>query len=375
MATYKVIQDIEAEDKILGPFTFRQFVYGLISGFSIFICYVCVIKGLGFLLILFLPPALFTGFFAIPFGKDQSTEVWALAKIRFFVKPRRRIWDQSGIKELVTITAPKKVERLLTNGLDETEVKSRLEALANTIDSRGWAIKNVNVNMFSQPNPLMEAATDSDRLIDLNSMPKEVPSYDIQASDDMLDEVSNPIAHQFQTMIDQSTASHRRQLVDELNGIREEEHTKQGEQPADYWFLHQATPPPGLPKEQTVFPAAPVVRPGASNATSTNDVQATADERAVIQKAKEVNDQRHISYAHLKTIQPLGSTPTPAPAAAAPAPTTTDTNDAAQSVTPAHNPAILSLASNNDLNVSTIAREAHKANGHDGSDEVVISLR
>jgi len=30
MATYKVIQDIEAEDKLLGPMTLRQFIYAVI---------------------------------------------------------------------------------------------------------------------------------------------------------------------------------------------------------------------------------------------------------------------------------------------------------------------------------------------------------
>ena len=39
-------------------------------------------------------------------------------------------------------------------------------------------------------------------------------------------------------------------------------------------------------------------------------------------------------------------------------------------------PAILSLANNNDLNVSTLAREAHKAKHEEPpQDEVVISLR
>src|SRR5665213_2597510 len=107
MATYKVIQDIEAEDKILGPLTLRQFIYGLISIFFFYICFLCLTKHASFLLILFLPPALFTAFFTFPFGKDQPTEIWALAKIRFLFKPRQRIWDQSGIKELVTITVPK----------------------------------------------------------------------------------------------------------------------------------------------------------------------------------------------------------------------------------------------------------------------------
>ncbi|NTW61726.1 PrgI family protein, partial [Candidatus Saccharibacteria bacterium] len=30
MAVYKVPQDVEAEDKLIGPFTFRQFVYLII---------------------------------------------------------------------------------------------------------------------------------------------------------------------------------------------------------------------------------------------------------------------------------------------------------------------------------------------------------
>jgi len=34
MATYKVPQDVEAEDRLLGPFTFRQFVYLLIAAIA-----------------------------------------------------------------------------------------------------------------------------------------------------------------------------------------------------------------------------------------------------------------------------------------------------------------------------------------------------
>ena len=32
MAQYKVPQDVEADDKLIGPFSFRQFVYLLIAG-------------------------------------------------------------------------------------------------------------------------------------------------------------------------------------------------------------------------------------------------------------------------------------------------------------------------------------------------------
>lgn len=371
MATYKVIQDIEAEDKILGPLTLRQFIYGLIAVFFLYICFLCISKGIPYLLVIFLPPALFTGFFAFPFGKDQSTEVWALAKIRFMIKPRRRIWDQSGIKELVTITVPKKVERVLTNGLSQTEVQSRLTALANTIDSRGWAVKNVNVNLYSQPAPLVDA--DSDRLINLDSIPREVPTYDVQAADDILDATNNPIAHQFQEMIDASSQTHRRELIDELNGIRAEEKAKATATPNDYWFLHQSQAPDNLPADQTVFGAAAVVHPGTTDVIEA--APETPAEHQLAEQFKEHEQTQKISYAHMRTIQPLGSTPVPsAQQAPSPAPTTDD--DTAQaSVTSTPNPAILSLASNNDLNVSTLAREAKKATDQSSEDEVVISLR
>src|ERR1700752_5034677 len=112
MATYKLIQDIEAEDHILGPLTLRQFIFALVTAFLLYINFLCYAQHVAFLMVLFMPPALLTGFFAFPFGRDQPTEIWALAKLRFWFKPRQRIWDQSGVKELVTITVPKRVERI-----------------------------------------------------------------------------------------------------------------------------------------------------------------------------------------------------------------------------------------------------------------------
>lgn len=376
MSTYKVIQDIEAEDKILGPLTLRQFIYGLISLFFLYICFICATKGAAFLLVLFLPPAIFTGFFAMPFGKDQPTEVWALAKIRYYFKPRKRIWDQSGIKELVTITVPKKIEQVLTNGLSQNEVESRLKALANTIDSRGWAVKNVNVNLYSQPGSL--AAAGSDRLIDLSSLPQEVPNYDVQPSDDMLDETNNPVAHQFDTMIMASTQNHRQQLMNEMNAaghnIKPAAVAPTTTPPNDYWFMNQPTEPPNLPANKTVFDNSQVVQPGSDNAGVAAGI-ATADEAALVEHFKEQQSTHQTYNSHLRTIQPLG-TPPPAPEPPVLAPPT-DGVIAPAPMTAPPDPAILSLANNNDLNVATLAREASKAKNSGGlsDDEVVISLR
>ena len=56
MATYKVIQDIEAEDKLVGPLTLRQFVYGGIAALCAYLSFFALSKGAGVLLIFLVPP-------------------------------------------------------------------------------------------------------------------------------------------------------------------------------------------------------------------------------------------------------------------------------------------------------------------------------
>jgi hypothetical protein len=347
VATYKLIQDIEAEDKILGPLTLRQFIFALIALFFFYICFIGATKSMPFLLAIFLPPALFFAFFAVPFGRDQPTEIWALAKLRFWFKPRTRIWNQSGVKESVTITVPKKIELVLTDGLSQTEVKSRLHALAATIDSRGWAIKNVNT--FGPP----PTTADPNRLIDIGSLPQEVPADDITNSDDIMDNYNNPIAQQFDSMITQSSRTHRKQLVDKLNDVRDSQ-----AMPPDAangrWFMAQAASP------------APV-RPAVPGKAAAPAVPASSYEDTLSLELKNRAGSRQAAYGNLRTMQPLAAQPAPAvnPPTAAP-------------TTPPSDPAIISLANNNDLNVATLAREAQKAKGEDRElppDEVVISLR
>jgi hypothetical protein len=358
VATYKLIQDIEAEDHILGPLTLRQFIFGLIAAFGYYLCFIIFVKHVYFLLVLFLPPTLFCTFFAVPFGRDQPTEVWALAKLHFWFKPRRRIWDQSGMKELVTITVPKKVERVLTNGLDQTEVQSRLKALANTLDSRGWVVKNATANTYA--NPLTSSAS-SDRLIDIDTLPQEVPVSEAQAADDILDESNNPTAHKFEDMISASTEAHRKQLMDELNDIRAGESAKQANQP-QYWFTNQ----------QAAASQAPIARqPTVSGPAPAAQAQPpSANDAALAARLRQQNAADDVSYAHLRTLRPSSMTAQqPGPNANSPRPPTT-------TVTPPSDPAILALADRNDLNVSTIAREAYKAKNGDEPprDEVVVSL-
>lgn len=368
MATYKVLQDIEAEDKLVGPLTLRQFIYGCITGLCLYLSFLSVTKHASFMLVIFLPVAGATGFFAFPWGQDQPTEVWALAKIRFLLKPRRRIWDQSGAKELVTVTAPKRVERTLTNGLNQDEVQSRLSALANTIDSRGWAVKNINVNLNA--TPAMSSVAASDRLVQPATLPQEVSNIDVRASDDMLDASANPVAQHFDTMIAEATAAHRQQLLARMQQPTPApaKADTQAQPPANYWFMQpQAPVTPG----QATFVDTPVVIPGApaQAAAMPQAAAPTPEEEALVAKLKAENSAQDAAYGHLKTLK------TPEQLMAEEAARRAVAAASKPSVTPKEQAAIINLASNKDLDVATIARLAHKETEQGGDDEVVISLR
>ena len=65
MAVYKVPQDVEAEDKLLGPFSFKQFIFLIIMVMAIGIAYVLGQIALP-LAVLPVPIALFFGVLALP---------------------------------------------------------------------------------------------------------------------------------------------------------------------------------------------------------------------------------------------------------------------------------------------------------------------
>ncbi len=376
MATYKVIQDVEAEDKIVGPFTLWQFIYAGITAFFLYLSFFALSKNVGFLLIFFVPPALFTGFLAIPWHGDQPTEIWAIAKLRFYLKPRKRIWDQSGAKELVTITVPKKIERRLTDGLSQTEVRSRLHALADTIDSRGWAVKNMNVTAAVMPS---QYAT-SDRLVDAAMLPQDVSSVDVRAADDILDAGASPIAQHFDSMIAASAASHRQQIIQQLQTPPQatQQTPAATPPPNDYWFMHQPTPVGG----QAVFSSAAVVTPGTPVAneppSAPHAAVPTEEDQLLAQKIKAQNQSQATSVDHLKHIKtPLELAEEQRTLAAQQAAEAAAKHAAEQQkaqVTSDKQAAIMNLARNDDQDVATLARRArNETKANDG--EVVISLR
>ena len=378
MATYKVLQDIEAEDKLFGPFTLKQFIFGGITVVLGFIGFRIVIAGAPMfitipILLVMLPFFLLFGFLAAPIGRDQSTETWLLARLRFLFKPRTRIWNQDGIKELVTITVPKKIERVYTKDFTQDEVRSRLKALANTVDSRGWAVKNVNANLFNQPDYVQVSAGESDRLVDPSNIPQEVPMVDVLASDDIFDVENNPIAQHFDQMTHSASTQIRQEAIQNMNNANQT--MPEADTPANYYFMHEnQVNTENTPQDYSTFVSQNVVTPGTA---STPQVNETPEEQAFAhQKAEEKKHANDLAPNHGKVLQPIHDEdgniirqPIQQP----------EINNVAQNqsdtVQNSVNPAIIGVAGDNWY-VDTVAREAKKMNEPKKPDdeEVVISL-
>ncbi|MBR2754079.1 PrgI family protein [Candidatus Saccharibacteria bacterium] len=148
MAQYKVPQDVEADDKLLGPFSFRQFVYLLIAG-GLAALAVGLFQLFPLLAIIPVPFILLLVALALPLKKDQPMETYLAALVSYYLKPRTRFWTPGQKDSTITVTAPKKVEESRTREMTGEEATHRLSFLADIVDTEGYAIKGPNMNMVN----------------------------------------------------------------------------------------------------------------------------------------------------------------------------------------------------------------------------------
>lgn len=193
MAVYKVPQDVEAEDKLIGPFSFRQFIYLIIVALAIAMAW-----GLGQLFlplaIIPLPIILFFGALALPLRKDQPMEIFMAAMLSFYLKPHRRLWTPDGIDSIIEITVPKTVEVQRTKDLSQNEAERRFSYLADIVDSKGWAVRGPGIQA---PNSAMNsdvyfAAQQVQDILDNDNDAAKTLNYKLGQSD----------AHRHQEIID-----------------------------------------------------------------------------------------------------------------------------------------------------------------------------
>lgn len=195
MSRYKVAQDVEAEDKILGPFSFRQFIYLLVAAAGIALAWGLSQVFLP-LAVIPVPIILLFGALALPLRKDQPMEVYLAAVVSFYTKPRRRMWQPDGINSLIEITVPEKVEIERTKNLSQDEAERRLAYLSQLADSHGWSIRHTRV-------PDAQGSMISDIY------------FEAQQTSDMFDDNSSE-ARAMTRRIEQSNQARRRAAIERM---------------------------------------------------------------------------------------------------------------------------------------------------------------
>ena len=359
MATYKVPQDVEADDKLIGPFSFRQFIYLIAVVIAIGLAWALGQLFIG-LAIIPLPAIIFFGALALPLRKDQPMEIYMAAMVSFYLKPRLRLWDPEGIESLIEISAPKTIEVQRTKDLSQTEAAQRLSYLANIVDSQGWAIRGVAGNPGTAVN---------------NDIYLEA-----QEAQDVLD-TNTSIAHTFDQMMHQSTErmhEEARQRMMQATVPQQPVPT-----PVAVTPLAQQAPTPTAPTVQTQDPLLAQMSQQMAipqnNDTSTPVVTTTPHfdpyptfHQTIIQP---LNDEAHEAESDIPTVAAsseiagvVKSQEATKPAKKEKAPST---SDAALSA------GIINLANNPDLSIETIAHEAKRLHkkAEEASEEVIISLR
>jgi len=328
MANYKVPQDVEADDKLIGPFSFRQFIYLLIVGAMIALAWALSQLFIG-LAIIPIPVILLFGALALPLRKDQPMEIYLAAMISYYLKPRTRTWDPDGVESLIEITAPHVVEVQRAKDITQEDAQQRFGYLANLVDTQGWAVRG----QLAAPNSPMTTAS----------------YYDAQSAEDVFD-TNNAVAQTFNHMIEQEDAKHREQLLAKMH--------QQQPTPA-------VTPAPAPVQQQPVYqqfqPAQPVTQPATTPIIQT-DTTPTPDfnpypafQQAVVQPLD--NDAAHqLKMPPASAPITVSEDPKPAPQPPVEEPVLAD---------------IVTLAGNPDLSIETIAREAkriHKKHDQQDSD-------
>jgi hypothetical protein len=206
--------------------------------------------------------------------------------------------------------------------------------LASTLDTRGWAVKNVDIATYQQP---LIGSPASDRLVDISVVPQDASVAAIDPSSDILDDQNNPLAQKVGQMIDASSTAHREEL---LNKVKEAA--------ADQKAVQQANGNQPIPQPK---------------------ISSTIKE--IMTEIEKQESQAQLAQANMRRLEPQEPKST---ATAAPQPTAQP--QAQTAVTPPTDPGILKLVKNDDLNVATLGREANRKQDKDlPDDEVVISLR
>jgi hypothetical protein len=197
MGQYKVPQDVEAEDKIIGFLTLKQFIYTVIGVAWAFLSFQLFKGFLPLMIMVGLPPTALFLALGLWQRQGQPFEAYFLALVNFTVKPRRRIWMKEPIFEAFKVEAPIVTHEATQR--DPREIRGQLEKLAQVVDTRGWSAKQPEIQ-----EPQLVPTIDLANRIAVPEAPAvetEHQPIDVHLADDILDFQHNPNAQSLNVLI------------------------------------------------------------------------------------------------------------------------------------------------------------------------------
>ena len=334
MARYKVPQDVEADDKLLGPFTFRQFVYLLITAGLIAIA-VLLFQVLWPLALIPVPAILLFGALALPIRKDQPMETYLAALVSYFLKPRTRLWTPGQRESTITVTAPKIEEAKLTRDISGEEATHRLSFLADIVDSQGRSIQGTS-------------AVREDLVAEANSVQDMFGEYQFSNIDRAIEKDENARHEELMRDMRAAIAS---------NGVAP---LSAPVQPVPAQPVAPSTNPAAIAATKSIYDSPVVVQP-------TIIMPTPAEEPAEEEEPEPVE----IEPEEPEQPEPLPEEPAEEPVEE---PIQKEPAEEPQKALPkSAKPGIMDLANNSDFSVATIAKQAKRIKGKDDG-EVFISL-
>ena len=335
MAQYKVPQDVEADDKLIGPFSFRQFVYLLIAAGLIALA-VGLFQIFPLLAIIPVPFVFFFLALALPLKKDQPMETYLAALVSYYLKPRTKVWLSGQRESTILITAPKKVEENRTRNISSEEATHRLSFLADIVDTEGYAIKGAGAS------PMRE-----DLVAEANATPDMFEAYQSQV---------------LNRVIDQDKMSRHNDAVREM---------REAIQRNNNAFANTMDEGPAVSGEKVIGRPTETIIPTPAPTPAPEPTIIMPEKKEKIEE-EEIPIPRVDSLINNAVLKPDIDV---ANSSVVVLPEVSSEKPQAKSSTKPVNDSIMELAHNNDFSVATIAKEANRIN-EKGKDkgEVFVSL-
>ncbi len=159
---FRVPQNIDLEDKLIGPLTLVQFLYLLVGGMTDYVLLQTVFPVYPIVFVVIaLPVAVLACSFAFLKINDLPFPKFIKATILFLFSDKKRVWHKStSLDDQIKLIEPKKkIEKKMLKTQIE---KSEIEQMAQVLDTAGWAaVRDEHlkefVSTFQDHHPLEEA--------------------------------------------------------------------------------------------------------------------------------------------------------------------------------------------------------------------------